>query len=61
MPRRLIGFEHKDQPVISRTAFARQHVTARVDQRVLDGALKSADGVPIRVSADGVVARRPAE
>ena len=44
-----------------RTALARQHVTARVDQRVLDGALKSADGVPVRVSPDGVVARRPEE
>jgi L,D-transpeptidase ErfK/SrfK len=44
----------------SRTAFARQHVTARVDQRLLDDALKSADGVPIRVSPDGGSARRPA-
>ena len=45
----------------SRAAFARQHIDPRVDRRVLDAALKSADGVPVRVSPDGVVARRPEE
>ena len=42
----------------ARGALARQSFDGRVDRRLLRGALESAAGLPVRVSADDVVARR---